>query len=138
GSGGHFDHKAWAVVVDAATLSQPNLPPELVSYVSDFSRHEVDHSLQFWSMARMLASQPGVDGARIHAEMGIHPDVAQHAADITARDGPMSAAEQAAARVWWDTFYGSGGAIRNYNLDQRRATHEQLTAIEAQIKAAGA
>src|SRR4029079_14598679 len=89
-------------------------------------------------MARMLASQPGVDGARIHAEMGIHPDVAQHAADITARDGPMSAAEQAAARVWWDTFYGSGGAIRNYNLDQRRATHEQLAAIEAQIKAAGA
>ena len=138
GSGGQFDFKNWKVIVDPATLQQPNLPPELVSYVSDFSRHEIDHALQFWSMARMLASQPGVDAARIHGDMGVPSEIAQHAIDITTRDGPMSAAEQAAAGVWWNVYYGSGGAVRNYNLDQRRATHEQLAALEAQIKAAGA
>ena len=104
GNQAEFDYKQWAIRIDPALLQQASLDPKAVAQLTELVRHEAEHALQWWSMARMRASQ-GADPAQIIAEMhGLDPQAAQHAYDTVKRDG-MSKAEQAAAQVWWDSVY---------------------------------
>ena len=55
------------------------MPPDIVAKMSDLARHESEHVLQWWSMARLRASEGRV-ASEIVADMhGIPLDVAQHA-----------------------------------------------------------
>ena len=138
GSGnlGEFNFQEWAVVLSPATLHAGQLPPHLVEGMSRLVRHEVEHTLQWWAMARLHASK-GHDAAKIQSDMGIPLDVAEQAVAQVKRDGPLSTREQAAAQVWWDSVHGHGGSPREYNLQQREQYRQQLATLDAQIAAAG-
>ena len=141
GNGGHFDSTKWAVVIDPATMLRGSLPPELVEYMAGFGRHEVEHTMQWWSMAKELAGQ-GLDAPAIAKAMELggaelNPDIAQHAVDVVAGQGPSGPAETAAARTWWGSVYDPQSA-RGPMLEQRRLAHEALAGLDAQIAAGGA
>jgi hypothetical protein len=131
GNEGFFDFKTWTVSVDPALLNTPSMPPDLVAHMSELARHESEHVLQWWSMAKLRASRVG-EASAIAAEMHIPEDIAEHARQAVDRDG-MSPAEQAAAQVWWDSVYDPA-STRDANLDQRKAHREQLDKLDAEIK----
>ena len=136
GNGAHFDFETWKVVVDPGYVMRGSLPPEIVAFMSGLGRHELDHTLQWWAMARLQASK-GLTGPEIKAAMHIPDEIAQHAEDMTKHNGPMSKAEQAAAQVWWDSVYGGNRPTREYNLGQREHYQERLAELDRQIRDAG-
>jgi hypothetical protein len=135
GNDGDFNFKEWTIRVSPELINNPSMPPDLVAFMTDLARHESEHVLQWWSMARLRAAQ-GATGAEIAKEMYIPEDVAKAAFDVVARDG-MSPAEQAAAQSWWDSVY-SPASTRDSNLEQRDTVRKRLDELEAEIKAAEA
>ena len=134
GNDANFDYKTWTITIDPAMINEPSLPPKLVAAMSDLARHESEHVLQWWSMAKLRASQ-GSDAKTIAAEMyGIPVDVAEHAVRTVEQQG-MSTAEQSAAQVWWDSIY-SPTTTRDANLDLRKTHREELAKLDAEVKEA--
>ena len=110
------------------------LDPRMVAMVSDISRHEVDHALQWWAMARMRAAQ-GEGAVEITVSMdGVPKSIAERAVEAFKRDG-MSKAEIAAAEVWWTSIYGTAKPARDAGLDARKQSRKRLAELDAQIKA---
>ena len=97
GGDGKFDDQKWKVVLKEELVNQPSLAPKAVEVMSELSRHEVEHTMQWWAMARLRASQ-GATLATIEAEMSVPPEIAEHAVDVTAHSGPLSQSEAAAPR----------------------------------------
>jgi hypothetical protein len=134
GHQGAFDYHKWTIRIDPALLNQPSMPPDLVRQMNDLARHELEHVLQWWSMARLRASQKATPDQIIADMHGIPPDVAVEAVRSVERDG-MSRAEQAAAQVWWDSVY-SPVTTRNVTLNARASAIAQRDALRAEIDAA--
>jgi hypothetical protein len=136
GNDGDFHYKQWAIRMDPALINAPHMPPDVVAFMSDLARHEVEHVLQWWSMARLRASQKRT-AAEIVSDMHDIPEDVARAAVASVEGNGMSAAEQAAAQVWWDNIY-SPASRRNEQLDARTFHRELLDQVEADIAAARA
>ena len=134
GNQGAFDYHKWTIRLDPSLLNQPSMPPDLVRHMNDLARHELEHVLQWWSMARLRASQKATPDQIIADMHGIPPDVAVEAVSSVQRDG-MSPAEQAAAQVWWDSVY-SPTTTRDATLNARADVIRRRDALQAEIDAA--
>ncbi len=133
GAQGAFHCTEWVIRLDPALMGEASMPPDLVAIVSDLARHESEHVLQWWTMARLRASQGGT-AQQLVAEMFIPLDVAEHAVRTVKQSG-MSAAEQAAGQVWWNSIY-SPTTTRNTDLTQRGNERKELERLDAEITAA--
>jgi hypothetical protein len=128
----YFDCTTWTVVVSPKEVLRGSLSPELAASLGGLSRHEVDHTMQWWEMARLQADQ-GKDAATIQAQMHIPAEIAEHAVAMAQHQGPMGPAQRARAQAWWAQVYGALGPIRNYNLEQLEIFRKQLKVIDDQI-----
>ncbi|HEX4520082.1 MAG TPA: hypothetical protein VH063_10935, partial [Gaiellaceae bacterium] len=125
GTGGHFDFTTWKIAIDPEYIKADTLPPELVTYLSGLERHEGDHAIQWWEMARLRAAE-GDDAATIAAKMKLDPDVAVQAVEVVKRDGPPSAAERARAQEVWESVYGE-------HADDRKSTNARRASFAAKL-----
>lgn len=135
GNQAEFNFKDWSIRIHPDLINNPGaLTPELVAQFNDLIRHEVEHTLQWWAMARLRAAQ-GLRPHEIRAEMhGLPMDVAESAVATVEREG-MSPVEQAAARIWWDSIY-SPTTMRDVHLLGREAVITKRDALRAEIEAA--
>ena len=142
GNDAAFDYQTWTIVVRAEALQGtrrlPNEPDHLspsdVSILGELVRHEVDHVLQWWDVARVNASRR-VDASVVTASMKIPEHVAEHAARAVERTG-MSPQEQAAARALEDVLY-SPSTPRDANITDRKNARQRLEQLKTEIAAAG-
>jgi len=131
GNQAEFDFKKWGIRIDPGLINRTPLDAHAVAEMTELIRHETEHALQWWAMARLRASQPGVTADQLAVEMHIDARTATHAV-VNVAANPMSQAEMAAAQVLWDSVY-SRTSKRNDNLDQRKFYNEQLRRLEAEI-----
>ena len=115
GTGGEFNFTTWKIGIDPEYIKAESLNPELVKYLSGLGRHEVDHTIQWWEMARLRAAE-GDDAATIVEKMKLDPDVAAQAVEVVKRNGPPSAEERARAQEVWESVYGQ-------HADDRKSTN---------------
>jgi hypothetical protein len=134
GNDGRFNYHEWTIQISPDLIAQPSLPPEIVAKMQELARHETEHALQWWAMARLRASE-GAGASEIVKDMhGIPFDVAAHAVRTVESDG-MGAAERAAAQVLWDTVY-SPNTTRDANLTQLDHHRQELERFDADIRQA--
>jgi hypothetical protein len=105
--------------------------------LSNLTRHELEHAVQWWHMARLRAGQ-GHDAAAIARDMEIPLAVAADAVAAHGRDGPLTGQDAQEAQVWWDSVYGDRGQDRSEMLLDREHFAQRLDDVQLQIDAQGA
>ena len=73
GNQAEFDFKKWGIRIDPALINRTPLDAHAVAEMTELIRHETEHALQWWAMARLRASQPGASAAQLAAELRIDP-----------------------------------------------------------------
>lgn len=125
-----FDFRNWAIRISPEMLHKSPLTSADVAHITELIRHEVEHALQWWSMARLQASKGATPREIADSMNKIDPDVANLAFD-SVQAKPMSAAETAAAQMFWDSVY-SPTSQRDPILNQRKFYDEQVRRLEAE------
>jgi hypothetical protein len=132
GTGAHFDFKTWSVVLDANVVKAKQLDARTTEYIGALGRHEVDHTRQWWEMARYRAGE-GDSAQAIHDRTEIDLDVAIQAVEIAKRDGPLSPAARARAEEYWHSVYGDHRKARKWTLDERAELSKRRNELKEKI-----
>jgi hypothetical protein len=120
-SGGQFRKETWTVELNEALLSKDNLTVDEFAWACEMTRHELEHAMQFFRIARREHTRTGEDPKALSDRLHIPVERASEAIDAQtgkrpAEDMPVGGALDTTAAEIYDNIYEPTRRARRHEI----------------------
>jgi hypothetical protein len=142
--GGLFYREIWTVKLDEALLSKENLSIEEFATACELARHEMEHAMQFFRIARREHARTGEDAKTLSDRLDMPIDIIKEAIDANtgkrrAEAMPASGALDLATAKQYENIFGAAkGKRRDEILGKLDPAFDAIDAAKTKFDAAEA